>query len=371
MLGLKRPRVKPVWTPPNPDTAKFDVEQSGNTLRIYSEDFHAQFVVSGIDLPADADGNFAVWHLLPFAMRRGFDLRINRPLDPFVIANAERFSRVWEMWAPELFQAVRVSGRGTWRRPPRKRKPAISLYSGGVDSTFMLTNRGRLKERGNVLTVHGADYGPKDRTGFSTLIARTDQLLESLNYDRITIWSDNRAQSWVITYGCGLASSVFLLSDLFEIGIIGADYTPEQDMAVVPMGSNHITNPLLAGSDFSLQTDCTEVLRSQKVKHLAGNPTALQALSFCIDKSVHPDNCGVCRKCVRTKAMFLASTGACPDIFRDQTLTADHLRSVDLTIRSEFACFCDLYNCAVDNGTLHLVPGLEQRRVEHLAAVRT
>ena len=67
-------------------TITFDVTQDGNEVAAHGDGIEANFAVSGINLPANVDANFAVWGLLPRAMEEGFNLHLNRPIDP-VVAN--------------------------------------------------------------------------------------------------------------------------------------------------------------------------------------------------------------------------------------------------------------------------------------------
>jgi hypothetical protein len=118
------------------ESVAFDVAQDGNRIALRGDGIDVFFSVDGVDLPSEADASFAVWALLPLAMERGFDLHINRPVDPLVAASAEQVSRIWEMWTPARYRSVKVSGQGAWSRSPAVRRPQVQLFSGGIDSTF-------------------------------------------------------------------------------------------------------------------------------------------------------------------------------------------------------------------------------------------
>jgi hypothetical protein len=88
-------------------TVTFDVAQDGNKVSITGDGADIHFVVEGIELPPRVDATFAVWALLPLAMEEGFDLHINRPINPQIAANAEKLSQIWEMWTPSRYRKRR------------------------------------------------------------------------------------------------------------------------------------------------------------------------------------------------------------------------------------------------------------------------
>ena len=187
-LGLSKPRPDPrkkSGASRVGQTVTFDVTQDGNKVGIVGDGADIHFAVEGIDLPPRVDATFAVWALLPLAMEEGFDLHINRPIDPQVAANAEKLSEIWEMWAPNRYRSMRVSGEGAWQRAAVDRLPCLQLYSGGVDATYALLQRGDAKERGYAATIFGLEYcEPDHELPFAKLIAKTAPLLELLNFQQ-------------------------------------------------------------------------------------------------------------------------------------------------------------------------------------------
>ena len=117
------------------ETVTFEVTQEGDSVTIQADGIDIYFAVEGISLPSGTDPSFVVWGLLPWAMEEGFNLHINRPIDPQVAANAERLSQIWEMWVPSRYRSIGVSGQGEWSRAQRSRLPQVQLFSGGVDLT--------------------------------------------------------------------------------------------------------------------------------------------------------------------------------------------------------------------------------------------
>jgi len=336
-------------------TVAFDVAQDGNRIDIQSDGLDACFAVEGISLPPNADPSFAVWGLLPLAMEEGFDLCINQPIDPEVAANAERLSRIWEMWVPSRYRSVKVSGGGGWSEVRHPRLPLVHLFSGGIDSTFSLLRNQDPKGNGFAATVCGVDL--IEESNLARLVDKTEPLLKSLGYRRIIIRNDVHREPSALTHGFTLASCLFLLSGLFEEGTIAADSTHVEDMATVPWGTNHVTNEYFAGSNFSVRTVGADMRRTEKIAAIAAAGLDLHSLSFCRKRHTLPANCGTCRKCIRTKAMFLVATGNIPEIFVDSSFN-DTLMKRTFQKYSHRVHLFDIYFQAKDRGIENEVPGL-------------
>jgi hypothetical protein len=334
------------------------VTQSGNNFEIRGSGVSIDFTVKGIELPPDTDVSFAIWALLPRAMQGGFDVKITRPVDPLVAANAGLLSRIWEMWVPGRYQSISISGTGEWSRKQRDRLRRADLYSGGVDSTYSIVQFSDPRTRGYALTVDGLDYQDEweGAAKFAKLVAKTDPLLELLNYQRIVVRTNASLRPQALTHGFTLASCLFLLSDLFEAGTIAADRTPTEDMVTFPWGTNHITKAYFAGSDFAMQTVC-EISRVEKLAALGASKIALPFLSFCRKHKKLPANCGLCSKCVRTKAMFMATLGGIPHIFLDSAFDEQLVRTIELDGR-ERTHVLSLYSYAKDRDLQNTIPGL-------------
>jgi hypothetical protein len=338
--------------------------RSGNTVRLVGGDVDVFVTVEGIDLPDPLDASFAAWFALPIAMQRGCDLHIEAPLDPVVAANAEKLSTIWQMWVPNRFSAVRVTGEA-WHPKQGFRGDGLMLYSGGVDSTSALLS-GSGGGLSHVLTIQGSDFSMAREAAFSRLLERTAPLLERLNLRRFILRTNVRrhVRALEYTHGFILAGSLFVFRDLFSKGCFAADYTPEMEMLVFPWGTNRVTNAYFAGSDFTVQTVDGGTTRTGKVRRIAEDALACSTLSLCRNDDIKPDNCGRCRKCLLTKMRFQAVAGRVPPIFRDSTLTARDVASIDLREPAAYAAFAEIEAEANRQAGHHQVPGFKA----HLSA---
>jgi hypothetical protein len=334
-------------------------EQDGNQVRLTSGNGRLiNYQVEGVELPQLSDHSFVVWHALPTAMLTGRDIEIDGPVDPVVIANGEKLSRIWAMWSPGVLRPVKIAASKVVS-PQRSERAVVALYSGGVDSTYHLISAHKLDLPSHALTIHGMDYKPDNDNKFRALIEKTDPLLKNFGIRRITIRTDvTRYGKAGILHGFTLAGCASLLSDVFGTAQIAADYTWEQDMMSWPWGTNHVTNRYFAGSDWSVRTVTSDFSRTEKIGAIAASKMACDAISFCTDSKSRPYNCGRCAKCVRTKLMFLIATDSIPPIFTDNTYRPAMLGRINLKKRKERAFFADIYSHAVARGREQYVPGL-------------
>jgi hypothetical protein len=316
----------------------------------------------GIDWAA-AGGDAAAIVALPVAMRLGRTLRVEAPVDGRLLGGLRRMAEIWAAWRPDLFRPVAVEApetkaeanaeTGPQTGPETSPEtglqagsetgpaagaagPALLAYSGGVDSTHALRELAQQGTRPDLLTVLGMDYRLGDRGRFARLIERSRPLCEALAGRHLVVASDAATvmRRFDVESYLGFGFQVFACLHLFAAsharGLIAADYPPWQELLVGPRGTFSGTNALFSSSRFAIGTLGLTATRGEKVAALARDPLALAALSFCKDYAARPDNCGVCSKCLRTKAMFVAATGEVPPIFRDPAFDLAAMPGLDL-----------------------------------------
>lgn len=348
---------------------EYRVQRNGSTFSIIGGDDRISFEMTHPELAIENDGVFAAWAVLPIGMHLGRDIRIDGLGDDRTAENAARLSRIWSTWLPDRFAPVSVSFSGT-SAPRENTGEDLVLYSGGVDSCFNVLRRHEGGRRQALLTMDG--YFRPDH--FNALMQKTAAFREAFGTSHIIVKTNSRrvykdhGMTIDITHGFAFAAILFLMRSSFRAGAISADYSRAQEFLAFPWGTNSVTNALFESSDFRMETDDLDVTRTEKLADIAKNEFALHSLSFCFDKSVEPENCGRCTKCVRTKAMFMAAMGCVPPVFIDQTFNEDTLSALVLSRRSEQAFAADLIAVAKRNGTASLMPGFGQLERRLIAA---
>lgn len=301
--------------------------------------------------------DFALWAALPIAMRYGGSLEIGGATSAQARENAEMMSIIWSSWKPALFRPVKVVTSGYPEPAAPVSTKTLALYSGGVDSTFALK---RFVEETNakpdILTIHGMDYRRDDHDKFEALQAKTRAFREKYAAENILVRSNAasimRRFGVSSSYGHGfqLFSTLFLFDNTHNLGLISSDFTTDQDYLTLPWGTNTLTNKMFVGDRMRIRTLSNDITRGEKLAALAQDPFALNALSFCKNYSVRPENCGICSKCVRSKAMLHAAGMEMPDIFKIGGFDSSDLRFLDLSKPIEVAFCLDVLNLANASG---------------------
>jgi hypothetical protein len=339
------------------------VKRIENKLIAVADDFKIQ-IYCDENFPATPSDDFAAFLFLPIAMRLGRSLRIIGAGDAVTAQNAEQLSGIWELWLPTFFHKIDVSFE-TDRVTPAG-SGSLVLYSGGADSTYNLLTRKQHGESQSLLTVHGLDYGFDSDKQFARLVVKSSPFADFISDEWIKVRTDAYASyrplgiTTGVGHGFALAAALFLQNHRYKTPVISADYTRAQDLAVVPWGTNHVTNDLFASSTYRLETANTGVSRSEKLAALAASPIALDSLSFCGDEEFRPLNCGRCAKCIRTKAMFLATVGHEPPIFICAGLDRKSLRRWKAWKRKERTFFMDFYAAARSSEHLDMMPWYDE-----------
>lgn len=302
---------------------------------VSSDEFEITFDTSS---PISTSANFAVWVSLPFAMRLGRPIHISGEVSPTVLRNAKRISVIWSLWQPDLFTDIEVSADTISEPDPEHTDRPLMTFSGGLDSTFALSEFVKTTQvKPDVLTVLGMDYRRGDAEKFNKLLAKTADLRSERTGNLITIRSD--AASVMrrfgikpdLGFGFQLASSLFLFDHKYGQFLTAADFADFQECLIGPYGTAASLTHLYSSSTNRMTLLGLSSSKSEKIDFVSNDPLALKSISFCKDYDTRPENCGVCSKCVRTKAIFLAATGRVPDIFVSPGFSENDMESFDLT----------------------------------------
>ena len=300
-------------------------------------------------------------------MRKNKDLRILGNGDLETVANAKALARIWSMWVPHLFRNVNVSFSTYDPIDRESGDKDLLLYTGGADSTYNLLMRREAGLKQSLLTLQGLDYKIHDSERFEKMIAKTSAFCNEMECDRIFLQSNAYGEykkykiDTDLSHCFVLASALFLLGRSFRTGVISSDDSREQEFLSFPWGSNSVTNAYFKSDVFEMQTANLDITRAHKLERISKNKLALDSLIFCGRTAMRPENCGVCSKCMRTKAMFVAATGKIPDIFLDCGMTRAHVDKFDISKVSERAFFMDLIEMAETNDRVAEIPGLDSK----------
>ncbi len=346
---------------------RVSVESTANKLNIYCGEDHFIFKLKGTEVTKKDGEDYAVWISLPIAMSKGMDLLVIGKGSLETKNNAERLSDIWSSWLPEKYAMVSVnfSEQRMLDRNVNLNKRALMCFSGGVDSTYSLINYDFNGYKPDLLTLQGMDYPVDDDVKFHESIRKTSTLVEDIVNDRIFVSSnayDIYRQYKIKTshsYIFLLSTVANYLSEDYSYWILAADHAWYQQFEAFPYGSTFATNRYFDTGDFKLITHGEDVTRSEKLFSIFTNENALKSISFCKNKIIRPENCGVCPKCLRTKYMFLASVGQIPEGVFLNPVPPENFK-IKFSNNREFnqSYIKDAFKTAFRNNHLSLIPDI-------------
>ncbi len=317
--------------------------------------------------------DFAIWAVLPIALRLGLAVRFHQPMSRRGLDSANNIAKVWQRWLPNFFSTVYLEAP---LAPPRHKnlpKKALTFFSGGIDSTYSAYKS--YNERGqdsDSLTIHGMDYKFDDTSRFESLKEQTKTFREKF-FEHSHFVKTNLYNVYSLI-GCNPKGShithiftLFSCGSIFETYTtyrISADYRLDQQLEVHPWGSNTATNRLMRNGNGQLVTLDDDITRAEKAKHLVFSGLDLSSLSICVDHNIRPHNCGVCSKCMRTKAMFYATAGNIPTIFLNKDLSKNWHNSIHMKRKSERVFLNDIVETAIANNCYESFPGIQEAHLK-------
>lgn len=268
------------------------------------------------DLTTDlsATGTFWLPMLLPLACRQGERVRLELPVDPVYLRNAQELMRIWARWY-RTYRCIPIEAPTMPLRDQLAPGRAALFFSGGVDSFFTLLHYDDLvrtkplpDERviEDLILIWGFDIPLSNRVAFDRLTARYAELAGKLNKRLITVATNLREThlrtlGWAEELNANALGSVGLLLEPRLSKLFVSAHSGYEQLR--PWGSHPLTDPLISTS----RTQCVHhgcgFERFDKVAYIAESPLALENLRVCW-RGRDDQNCGVCPKCLRTQAML-------------------------------------------------------------------
>ena len=309
-------------------------------------------------------GNPWLAALLPLAARLNEPLRLCRPVDGVLVANASRLTEIWRQWYPELGVVAIEADEQKNDAAPVPSKTA-ALFSGGVDSFFTVirnaetTDRSRYPSIDWLISVWGFDVRLAD--DYARLRSRRALAARELGKEFIDVKTNvretrSRQASWGhIAHGCFLASVGLALERSIGTLYIAATHSTS---SVVPWGSHPETDPLLSTRRMRVIHDGADAGRSAKTEYIARSPVAMRSLHVCF-RSRSMENCCRCRKCLLTMmTLELCGALATCEAFPERRLDPRRIERIFVDSPINEVLFRDLESRARRDGRTDLADAL-------------
>ncbi len=310
--------------------------------------------------------------LLPYAVYRGENLRLCRPVDATLLENALELMHVWHRWyprrSPVRIEAELIAERPTACSAPRK---TSALFSGGVDSFFTVLRHdvGSVVSSSPVsdlLYVWGFDIPLSNAASFRGLHTRLRSASERLGKHLVVIATNLREcledsgsppdkrrirfrkRDWGCFYqGCALAAVGLLFESVYSRVLIASDLTYDEFLS---WGCHPLTVPLLSTSETRISPDGAGFSRTEKTAFIAGSPAVQHSLHVCwANRDEH--NCGRCPKCYQTM-LTLEAAGKLSafDVFDSKRLNLGELKRLFVNESYDYMYFEQIVEFASQSG---------------------
>lgn len=276
----------------------------------------AFFEITGDVLPPPiALYDFAAVAAIFLAMRERRSLHVAGPVSRVLLRNLEEFQEIWSIWQPRDYGAVSVTADEERESvSPENGRDGVFAFSGGVDSAATLIRHcgGDMGRRTvhplAAILVHGFDIPLSEQMAFDTAKGAAEAILSEMNVPLSIVrtnWRETIRKRWEMEFGAGLAACLHQFAGLAAVGVLGSN--EDYSRLVLPWGANPVTNHLLAGGTFAIQTECGGLTRTDRVGIIARRPDIASRLRVCWEDTRSGRNCGKCEKCIRTNLNFLAN----------------------------------------------------------------
>lgn len=254
--------------------------------------------------------------LIFMAMERGEDLVIEGNVSRSLLRNMDEFQLVWRKWKPKKYSKINIYANIVDVDKFRS-ESAISAFTGGVDSTFLLYKNLENSETIRYpidasLFIHGFDIPRIESQRFCRTFNEVEKITESVGIPLISIRTNLREFGyWDDIHAAAIISCAALLKQKYSACLLGSSHP--YSYLRFPWGSNSITDPLLSSDDFKVINFGGGFSRLEKISLLSTIEPFQKYLHICT--KLYFGNCGKCEKCIRTKLCYVVNNAAIPGNF--------------------------------------------------------
>ena len=255
--------------------------------------------------------------LLPLALILQEDLLINGPISPRLINGMREYQQAMSFWYPYMMHPVKIKASTQEALPlDQAGKNCVTLFSGGVDSSYTLMSHLPQHEQNpayqvkGALFIHGMDIPLQNKTSYEKSLQIFKMQLSPLGVDVISCatnlhYFSSGLLSWEIAHGSALIGSGLVLDKLISSLLIPSSDTIDD---LVPWGSSPMIDHLLSTETVKVIHQGSTVLRIDKVTAISSWQPARSFLRVCTDENNRSavNNCSKCEKCLRTMTMLQA-----------------------------------------------------------------
>lgn len=243
---------------------------------------------------------------LPVAMRQGWSLSSEEPVDATTLENLHQWQASFAGWRPWSLGSIDLNLPVAEVTEVGGKLGGMVAFSGGVDSSYTVLRQAPAGRIASGVLVQGMDIGVDDHASFARAKADSETTLASMGLRALWVRTNVRSLGrrpflhWCEeTFGIWLASALSCLEPWHDRAFIASSY-PYRHLQLA-CGSNPVTDRFLGSRDVPYEHDGASMSRVEKAAALAGEPRLTNRLRVCFDQAGAGANCGRCRKCMLTQ----------------------------------------------------------------------
>ncbi|MCD4671676.1 MAG: hypothetical protein K8R77_03340 [Anaerolineaceae bacterium] len=253
--------------------------------------------------------------LLPLALALHEDLYIEGLVSPRLMYGMNEYQMVMSAWFPKLMSPVKIKSPAQEVLPAEHAgQTCVTLFSGGVDSTFTLMSH--LPDRRadpafqakGALFIHGLDIPLQNQNSFAESLKIFNQQLALQGVEVIPCATNlhyftSGLLSWEIAHGGAIIGTGLVLDKLIGNLLIPSSYSLDE---LIPWGSSPLIDHLLSTETVKVSHHGATASRIEKVEAVSNWKPAQNFLRVCVDEKKRSavNNCSKCEKCIRTMTML-------------------------------------------------------------------
>jgi hypothetical protein len=307
------------------------------------------------------------------AMRLRRDMHVYGPVSRSLLANLEQFQDVWSQWKPSTYHRIEITADEELDDQHDPDKPAITAFSGGLDSCFTLLRHkrrmcGRLNRHvGAGLLIHGFDLALQDHEAFTQATRHARAILDAEGVPMAVVrtnWRRDVEYNWTCEHGAALASCLHIFGGEFGFGMLGSS-REYRELKNYTRGSNALTDPMISSESFRVMHDGADTARVEKAAILGNSDAASTHVRVCTARGNAGRNCGKCEKCIRTLLSLRVAGIARPASFDDDATDRD-IAGIPIQASYQLHYLDEILHVADQRGiTAEWVEVLRRRLSEH------
>jgi hypothetical protein len=259
---------------------------------------------------ANASGDAFLAAGLLAAMALGEDLELDPAFtaSPVLLAGLDQLQEIFAGWVPGL-RNVTISARPA--PPPAAQPGAATLFSGGADSLYTFLERH--EDIVQAIHIRGFDYRREKRALADEIDRRNRAFIEGRDRG-LTIVESNLRDLYdalrvhvFVYHGCHLASVALAIGR-------ARVYVPSSFSwaTMPPWGTHPLTDPLWGNGAVDFIHHGASAGRVEKLRRIGEDADAMDLLRVCPGFETYC--CGVCEKCLRTRAALRLLRLHCPNL---------------------------------------------------------